>query len=74
MGRLYNAASSVAVPLAINVTSQAANASWDWPRTMCSDEAMPDSWAMRRNSSSCEGTAGTTILIAGSAFRTKAAA
>src|SRR2546429_5996757 len=38
---------------------------------LCSDEAMPDSWAMRRNSSSCKGTAGTTILIAGSAFRTK---
>ena len=41
MGRLNSAASSVAVPLAISVTSQAASAACDWPSTIFSPPASP---------------------------------
>ena len=73
IGRLKSAASRVAVPLAIKVTSQAASAVCDWPLSICTF-FKPASFAMRSISSLSAGTAGTINLIAGCALFIRIAA
>ena len=75
IGRLNSAASSVAVPLAISVTSQAASAACDCPSSNCT--GAPGAWSATQRLAAVRAglaAAGSTKRSAGRARCSSAAA